>query len=356
MSSPNPLFRWAPALEDRIPWLQLGEWPTPVERLDPPPGFSGELWVKRDDRSSGLYGGNKIRKLEYLIADAKAAGAGRLITTGVVGSHHCLATSVHGRRYGLPTSLVVFPQPMTPHAVEMAALNEAWADDLRRCSSFATQPFVEAAARWRARKDTPYVIPGGGSNALGVLGYVGAALELAEQVRRGELQRPATITVAAGTLGTVAGLAVGVALTDVADRVVAVRIVPSTIANIWTLSRLVEGVVRVLADAGAPAPDARAAVDRVDMVGDYYGAGYGHPTEAGAEAEEWFRPRGLELDPTYTAKTGAALLDRLPGQSGVHLYWHTLSAVEPGPPHDDQPALPARQDRATSEVAGTDDT
>jgi 1-aminocyclopropane-1-carboxylate deaminase/D-cysteine desulfhydrase-like pyridoxal-dependent ACC family enzyme len=332
VTSPNALFRWAPVLEGRIPWVQLGDWPTPVERVEPPPGFQGELWTKRDDLSSGVYGGNKIRKLEYLIADAKRAGAGRLITTGVVGSHHCLATSVHGRRHHLPTTLVVFPQPMTPHAVEVAARNEAWADGIRRCSSFATQPFVEAAARWRSRKDSPYVIPGGGSNALGALGYVGGALELAEQVRAGAAPRPETITVAAGTLGTVAGLALGIALTGVADRVVGVRIVPSTVANVWTLSRLVEGAVRVLADAGADVPDARAVVDRVELVDEYYGAGYGHPTDEGAAAEAWFRMRGLRLDPTYTAKTAAALLDRLPGRDGVHLYWHTLSAVDPGAP------------------------
>jgi 1-aminocyclopropane-1-carboxylate deaminase/D-cysteine desulfhydrase-like pyridoxal-dependent ACC family enzyme len=332
VTSPNPLFRWNPGLEGRVPWVQLGDWPTPVERLEAPPGFEGELWVKRDDLSSGVYGGNKIRKLEYLIADAKRAGARRLITTGVVGSHHCLATAVHGRRHHLPATLVVFPQPMTPHAVEISALNEAWADGIRRCGSFATQPFVEAATRWRSRKDSPYVIPGGGSNALGTLGHVGGALELAEQVRAGEAPRPETITVAAGTLGTVAGLALGIALTGVADRVVGVRIVPSTVANVWTLSRLVEGAIRVLADAGADVPDARAVVDRVELVGDYYGAGYGHPTDQGVEADAWFRPRGLHLDPTYTAKAAAALLDRLPGRRGVHLYWHTLSAVEPGAP------------------------
>jgi 1-aminocyclopropane-1-carboxylate deaminase/D-cysteine desulfhydrase-like pyridoxal-dependent ACC family enzyme len=326
----NPLFRALPALEGRLPWVELGSWPTPVTRVDSGSEWGGELWMKRDDLSNPHYGGNKVRKLEYLLAGARLAGAGRLITTGVVGSHHCLATAVHGRQLGLPTSLVVFPQPMTPHAREMAALNRAWADEVRHCSTFATQPFVEAALRWRRRKEQPYVIPGGGSNALGALGYVGAALELADQVRRGEAPRPADIVVAAGTLGTVAGLAIGVALTDVADRVLAVRIVPSTIANVWTLSRLVEGSLRLLADAGAAVPDARAVVDRVELVGDYFGAGYGHATEAGARATESFAEVGVSLDPSYTAKTAAAVLDRL-AQQPVEpvLYWHTLSAALP---------------------------
>jgi 1-aminocyclopropane-1-carboxylate deaminase/D-cysteine desulfhydrase-like pyridoxal-dependent ACC family enzyme len=326
----NALFRDLPALEDELPWVELGSWPTPLTRLEAPYGWSGELWLKGDDLSSPLYGGNKVRKLEYLLADARAAGAGRLITTGVVGSHHCLATSVHGRRLGLPTSLVVFPQPMTPHAAEMAALNRAWADEVRECSTFATQPFVEAALRWRRRRDRPYVIPGGGSSALGALGYVSGALELAGQVRGGEMPRPATIAVAAGTLGTVVGLAIGAALTDVTDRVLAVRIVPATIANVWTLSRLAEGALRLLAGAGVRVPDVRAVVDRVELVGDYYGRGYGHPTDEGARATEWFARHGVTLDPSYTAKTAAAVLERLTaGPAATVLYWHTLSAVLP---------------------------
>jgi 1-aminocyclopropane-1-carboxylate deaminase/D-cysteine desulfhydrase-like pyridoxal-dependent ACC family enzyme len=336
--SPNPLFRRFPVLEGRVPWLELSDGPTPVTRVDARGELAGALWVKRDDLTSAVYGGNKVRKLEYLLADALRVGARRLITTGVVGSHHCLATAVHGRRVGLPTSLVLFPQPPTPHARHVAALNEAWADEIRRCSTFATQPFVEAALRWRRRSDRPYIIPGGGSNALGALGYVGAAVELSEQVERGEAPRPETIVVAAGTLGTVAGLAIGSALTGVADRILGVRIVPATIANVWSLSRLVEGTTRLLADAGVPAPEARAVVDRVELVGGYIGHGYGHPTNAGARSTAWFHGHGLDLDPTYTAKTACAVLDRLAGSpDGVLLYWHTLSSAEPPEAPDPDP-------------------
>lgn len=330
--SENPLFRAYPSLEGRIPWVELGEWPTAVERVDGPDGFRGELWVKRDDRSSDRYGGNKVRKLEYLLADALEAGAERVITTGVEGSHHCLATAVHGRRVGLPTTLVVFPQPETEHSRAMAALNRAWADEVRWCSTFAIQPFAEAAVRWRRRAERPYVIPGGGSNALGALGYVGGALELAEQVRSGAVPRPDVITVAAGTLGTLAGIALGAAMTDLADRIVGVRIVPSTIGNTVVLGRLVEGAARRLTAAGVRVPDPRLVLDRVELVGDYLGKGYGHPTEWGATATEWFAPRGLALDPSYTAKTAAALLDGLVADpAAVHLYWHTLSGVHPEP-------------------------
>lgn len=334
MSGENALFRRFPVLEGRIPWLRLGEWPTPVSRVeDPPTGFGGELWVKHDDLSSPRYGGNKVRKLEYLLADARARGAERIITTGVVGSHHCLATAVHARSVGIPVTLVVFPQPDTPHAREVTAMNQAWADEVRRCGSAARQPFAEAAVRWRRRRERPYVIPGGGSNALGALGYVTGALELAEQVAAGRLPRPDSITVAAGTLGTVAGIALGAALTNVTDRIVGIRIVPITVANDVVLGRLVEGAVRLLEGAGVRAPDPRLVVDRVRLVGDWIGTGYGEPTSWGEEATGWFGARGLPLDPTYTAKTAAGLLDRLGAATrGVHLYWHTLSRTLPGPP------------------------
>lgn len=330
-SASNALFRMFPQLEDVIPWTRLGDWPTPVDRIvDVPDGFRGELWVKRDDRSSVHYGGNKVRKLEYLLADAEALGSGRLVTTGVVGSHHALATCVHGRRVGLPTTLVVFPQPMTEHAREIAALNAEWADDLWSCGTFATQPFVEAAVRWRRRKEAPYVIPGGGSNPVGVLGYVTGGLELAEQVARNDAPRPDRITVAAGTLGTVAGLAIATALTNLTDRIAAIRIVPSPIANSWTLSRLVEGTVRLLTEAGVRLPDARLILDRVALDGDHLGGGYGVPTKRGGEAAAWFADRGLGLDPTYTAKAAGALLDAMHAEpDAVHLYWHTLSSVLP---------------------------
>lgn len=330
----NALFRAFPELEGRIPWVSLGHWPTPVERIhDAPAALAGELWVKRDDRSSSRYGGNKVRKLEYLLADARARDARRIITTGVVGSHHCLATAVHAREVGIPVTLVVFPQPPTPHAAEIAALNEQWADEIRHCGSFATQPFAEAAVRWRYRRDSPYVIPGGGSNPLGALGYVAGALELAEQVERGELPRPDTITVAAGTLGTLAGIALGAAMTNLTDRVIGIRIVPTTVANQRVLARLARGAARILEDAGARIPDPGRALERVELVGDWIGAGYGHPTEEGTLATDWFADRGVVLDPTYTAKTAAALVHRLrtPG-AGVHLYWHTLSSVVPPPP------------------------
>jgi 1-aminocyclopropane-1-carboxylate deaminase/D-cysteine desulfhydrase-like pyridoxal-dependent ACC family enzyme len=113
---------------------------------------------------------------------------------------------------------------------------------------------------------------------------------------------------------------------------VGVRIVPSTIGNALTLGRLVEGAARLLTDAGVRVPDPRQILDRVELTGDYFGAGYGRPAEWGDRATEWFAARGLALDPSYTAKTVAGLLDGLvDAPDAIHLYWHTLSSVHPEP-------------------------
>src|SRR5262245_61649799 len=94
------LFRAFPALAPRLPWLPLGRFPTAVARLDgllPP---SVELWIKRDDESGVAYGGNKVRKLEFLLGEARARGARRLVTLGAIGSHHVLATAIYGKQAG----------------------------------------------------------------------------------------------------------------------------------------------------------------------------------------------------------------------------------------------------------------
>jgi hypothetical protein len=120
-------------------------------------------------------------------------------------------------------------------------------------------------------------------------------------------------------------------MTNLTDRVVGIRIVPTAVANDVVLGRLVEGAARLLESAGAAVPDPRMAMDLVELVGGWIGGGYGQPTEWGDRATTWFDPRGLRLDPSYTAKTAAGLLDRLEGvDGGVHLYWHTLSSTLPG--------------------------
>lgn len=323
----SALLRRHPEAAGRLPWLPLGTLPTPVERFEPP-GAAAGLWVKRDDLSGEPYGGNKVRKLEFLLARAQRDGATRLITAGAAGSHHALATTVYGRALGFDVTLVLFPQPLTDHVRRVLLLDAALGAELRWTPRMELVPLELRRARLAHRREQVCVIPPGGSDPVGTLGYVSAALELAEQVAAGAAPKPEAMHVAAGTLGTAAGLAVGCALAGLETRVGATRIASRLVTNAWTLRRLVEGTVRLLQRAGIPAPAPEAALARIELRHGQLGAGYGHPTAAGRAAAEAFAAAGLRLDPTYTAKAAADFLAPAP-DAGPRLFWHTLSAAEP---------------------------
>lgn len=319
-----PLLRRFPSLEGVLPWRSLGHFPTPLERVALP--GAGEFWVKRDDLTAESYGGNKVRKLEFLIADAVERGAGRLITAGALGSHHALATAVHGRVAGLPVTLVLFPQHVTGHVRRVLLADVAFGAELSFVPRMELVPAALAARRWAHRPEAPYVIPPGGSNALGTLGYVNAALELVEQVKETGAPWPTELHVAAGTLGTAAGIAIGLALDGWDARVAATRITGRVVTNERVLRSLIRGALALLAPATGL--DVESVARRVELRHGQIGAGYGRETQAGREATALFGGVGLSLDPTYTAKAAAELLESVRAGRAA-LFWHTLSATEP---------------------------
>lgn len=345
MSSPElSLFRRFPDLRERVPHLPLGRFPTPLEPLRLP-GASADLWIKRDDLSAAPYGGNKVRKLEFLLGAAEARRSGSVITAGAVGSHHALATAVYARARGLPVTLCLAPQPLTAHVREVLLLDLALGARLVFVPHLALIPPALLAQRLRRREERPFVVAPGGSSLLGSLGYVSAALEVARQIREGEAPVPHRVQVPCGTMGTAAGLAVGFALAGLRVRVRAVRVVPRLVAGEVRLRRLVAGVLRFLRERGVATPRARTVHGLLEMDHDQVGRGYGHPTPQAARAVERFRGSGVELDGTYTAKAAAAFLaaaDREPDRT--HLFWHTLGAL-PGEeivPRSDPEDLPSR--------------
>jgi D-cysteine desulfhydrase len=331
------LFDRFPTLRERVGHTPLGKWPTPVDALRLPGGG----WVKRDDLAAPDYGGNKVRKLEFLLGEALRQGAGRIVTAGTAGSHHALATAVHGRAVGLPVTVVLCPQPVTEQVHATLAALEATGAELRYASRMATVPPGVALALLAHRQEAPFLVAPGGSDATGTLGYVAGGLELAAQVAAGAAPRPSRIHVAAGTLGTAVGLALAVALAGWDTRVVATRIVPRRLAPALLARRLARRTAALLAPGGELAPVARAAVRCLLFRDGQVGAGYGRATEAGTAAAARFADAGLVLDPTYTAKAAASFLAELDdgGQGAGLLFWHTLSAALPAAPP------------ATSEVA-----
>ena len=315
-----------------LPWMPLGEFPTPVERIaDAPPGL-GSLWQKRDDLAGQRYGGNKIRKLEFILGAAAAGGATRLATIGGIGSHHVLATAIYGAERGFEVAAVVFPQPLNDHVREQLLADAAVGLRFYASSSYLTVPLAWIGAR-RGRR----WVEAGGSSVAGVLGYVAAAFELRRQIDAGELPEPDVIYLALGSCGSAAGLWAGLALAGLTKtRLVAVRVVERIVCNEAKTRRLARAALARL-DRSAPALPPLVVEHR------QFGGAYGRATEAGLAACRWAEPRGLVLEPTYTGKTMAALLaDAERGALAQQhvLFWNTFSSRPMAPLLAHAPSVP----------------
>src|SRR6187399_770218 len=166
--------------------LDFGTYPTPVDCLERLSTSKTTLWVKRDDLTNRVYGGSKVRKLGPLLDDARSRRATKLVTVGGVGSHHVLATGVFGRIAGFEVEALVLPQPQSPHVLATVRASIGQGVALVPATSYA-----EAARQLTVRAAAgAYAIPAGGSNLLGTLGMLAAAIELSEQVRAGVLPEP----------------------------------------------------------------------------------------------------------------------------------------------------------------------
>jgi D-cysteine desulfhydrase len=319
----TPLVRRFPALAS-VPRVELGRFPTPVERIVIEPGI--EMWVKRDDLAGSALGGNKLRALEFLLAGVRPGDV--VLTAGGAGSTHVLATAHHARALGARVEVVRWRHDMNPAASVVAARSVEICDRVSdsggaaRGLARALAMRLGSGARW---------VPPGGSSPLGILGHVNAALELAEQVEGGELPPPSTVVVPLGSGGTTAGLALGFAAARLPVTIVGARVVPRIAGNRWRVLRLAGATARLierLTGARVPRVDPR----RVRVVHDVYGGAYGRPL---AKAEEGValasRLLGARLDGTYSAKAFAAALslvrqERRRGEMAGTLFWLTFDA------------------------------
>jgi D-cysteine desulfhydrase len=294
--------------------LRLLPAPTAIEQIGP------NTWVKREDRAGTVYGGNKVRKLEWLLA-AALEGGGDVLAAGTVGSNHLVATAVYGQRVGAHVHAVVAAQADAPMVHVNARILHAHAEKL-----WMAETLPAVAAQWAKAQVylrlfggyPPALLPVGGSNVVGCLGWVSGGLEIVEQVQRGELPAPDRIYVALGSGGTAAGLLVGLRLGGLDTEVVAVRAAPSFLASPWRVRRLAAQTLAHLRRSGAPA----VALAGLRVVDAFVGDGYGHPSQAAEAALGRAQGLGLELESTYTAKAFAAMLAE---DTGRRLFLHTAN-------------------------------
>ncbi len=312
------------AVDDARPHM-----PSPVEPL------TERLWVKRDDQISPRYGGNKARKLGRLFEEARERGARRIVTVGAAGSHQVVATAIHGLDQGFDVTAVLAPQPRTEHGIRN--LRAALAAKLRPMVAPSWKA-VEALARAALDRDA-YFVPLGGSNAIGSLGLVDAATEIAHAVHAGEMPEPDLLVVALGSGGTAAGLAVGLEREGLKTRVVGVTISkPERL--VATLARR---MIDKLADRLELSASQKAGADaRLTVDARWVGGGYALPTPEGLQAIAQARAWGLELEPTYTGKAFACALAVANAHPSMHiLFLHTLSSASLAPWLDQAPELSA---------------
>ncbi|MDT3682777.1 MAG: D-cysteine desulfhydrase [Truepera sp.] len=295
----------------RFPRRHYTDGPTPLERLPRLSAHLGgpNLWIKRDDLLGLAGGGNKTRKLEFLVADALEHGADTLVTTGAVQSNHCRLTLAAAVHEGLSCRLVLeerVPGSYDAHAsgnnflfgllgVEAVTVVPAGTD----LSAAMQQVADEVAALGRRA----YVIPGGGSNALGALGYVACAQELMQQSFELGLNVTHLVT-ASGSGGTHGGVVAGMTGTSAGVPITGI----SVRAPRAPQEEKILGLARATAElAGSERPPTAADVAVLD---DYVGEGYSIPTAGMVEAVKLFaRLEGVLLDPVYTGKAAAGLID-----------------------------------------------
>jgi D-cysteine desulfhydrase len=327
IASDWPLARRFPKLA-ALPRVSLVAAPTPVEPLHLAGVPDGALFVKRDDRSNPVYGGNKPRKLELTLGAAQARGARRLVTTGGIGTHHGLATAIFGRAVGMSTTVVVVPQPVTDHVREQVRALVSFGAELLPARGVAGAAVQVARATLRGER--PVLIATGGSSAAADLGFVSAAFELAEQIERGASPEPAEVYVPIGSGGTLAGLVLGAKLAGLRARFVGVLVTDILPPGPVRLARLARASLALMRRLDPAVPAVAIAPGDFEVARAQLGAGYGAATPAAEAAASLARDAGVALETTYTAKCLAEVLARIAdGRArGPVLFWNTYNAAD----------------------------
>lgn len=297
----------------KYPRVRLGHFPTPLEFMPNLTRLLGgpNIYIKRDDCTGLATGGNKTRKLEFLVAQAIEQGADTLVTQGAVQSNHVRQTIAAGARFGLQTKALL-EERVTDATEEYDHSGNVMLDHLMGGEIAARVPagtdmnaaMGNLAKELTAQGRKPYVIPGGGSNPIGALGYVACAQELLAQSFEMDL-RIDHVVHATGSTGTQAGLLVGLSAINSGIPIYGVSVRANKQAqqdNVW---KLVQATVDFL-----KLPQGSVTREEVVANSDYVGKGYGIPTDSMIEAVRLLaQQEAILLDPVYSGKGMAGLID-----------------------------------------------
>jgi len=325
----DSLSMYFPKLAARLPKSSIADLPTPLKqyslrKLQNTPS----ILVKHDDLSSKPYGGNKIRKLEYILHRAKDRDAERVATFGTVASNHALATALYATALDLKCTCLLSHQSKTakaPLALNMHLQNQT---EIVRFGG-ARKSRINTMRKYLQNRRT-WVIPMGGSSWLGVIGFVNAGLEVAAQFETAGIDIPDRLYVANGTMGTAAGLALGLALANIPTEIHAVRVTREFVANPTAMQRLIKKTAAMMKRLDPTIPTDIASRTKLRFRDEFFADGYAQSNLATDRAIEFGREEiGLTLDVTYSGKAMAALLhdlsrDDLAGKK--MMFWNTYNS------------------------------
>ena len=321
-----PILKHFPTLTKRLNPLDLCQLPTPIDALTQ---LADNAWVKRDDLSNPIYGGNKTRKFEFIAADILRKKATHVVTLGGSGTNHGVATAMVCNQLGLDCTVITFNQPDSAFVQKNQILMKQFGANIINVGSL-----ILAALRFylnpRRLSRNYYFLAAGGGTALGTLAYVNAALELHQQVQAGDCPEPDTIYVPAGSVATLAGLTLGCAIAKMKTKVVGIQIMDSHLGpiRICTASvgnKLIQQALKIIQ---AQQPQFIINCPPIILLSDWYLPGYGVQTLNTDNALTLAASNGLQLDQTYSGKTFDAFTQALSNTTKTLLYWATYSSAK----------------------------
>ena len=334
------LFEEFPKLHDALPWISLGHWPTPVVHAREFGRAKGlpNLYVKREDLSHPHGAGNKVRGLEFLLADAVRRGASLILTLSAAGSHHICKTAWHARQLGIDTIALVVDQPPAPYVATNLLLGASVGTKYVPAKLVTIVPrLVFELLRPSNQRGgrPPLYIPSGGTTPLACIGHVNAAFELRRQIDEGLMPEPDYIHVALGSLGTAAGLALGCQLAGIRSHIVGAVVSYRLYATRGRWARIARRTLRLMRAHDPDVPEVSIDKSRLHVIGSALGHGYACLSEPAMKLSRQFHEsEGIELDSTYTSKTLHGAMQFIETHrlgDKVHLFWNTYHAIPPRP-------------------------
>jgi D-cysteine desulfhydrase len=339
------IFSKYPNLKSKVPWTPLlKNTPTPVERLTELEKHldlnGGEIYIKRDDIIHHAYGGNKIRKFEFIFGKAFKKKMKGIITVGGIGTNHGLACAIILKELSKKhqCELFLFHQPLTWHVQRSLLLFDFFGVKLH-LSKGDVSAFIKALFFKLTHPKYYFMFPGGTplfgfGSPLGTIGFINAIFELEQQINNNLIPIPDIIFVPAGSTGTAAGLIAGCKLLGLKTRVVTVAVYTDMIANASAVAKNANKALKYLYKRDKNIPKINVAEEDYEFIEGFLGSGYGIKTKRGQKAVDLLydsegKKNRFKLETTYTGKALAGMIDYLKDENNKSkkvLFWNTYNS------------------------------